>query len=98
MFYLIISTVALVIGFIVYCSIDTGALDRSKEKLSSAGYNNIFHGTSDNFIAFNIETGRLRMGNLRYYQYFDEPISLITKCKKEYREVSGVKKERGCPR
>jgi hypothetical protein len=54
-------------------------LKKSKIKLENQGYSKVFHGCADKFIAFNLELNRFRIGNLRYYDYIEEPLSSIVK-------------------
>jgi len=50
----------------------------SKIKLNTEGYEHIFHGSRDNFMAFNIAEGRIRFGELFSYNYIERPVSFIT--------------------
>jgi hypothetical protein len=50
----------------------------SREKLRNEGYEHIFRGSGDAFMAFNIQTGRIRFGNLAAYTFVERPVSYIT--------------------
>ena len=50
----------------------------SKLKLQSEGYEHIFNGNADAFMAFNIKEGRIRFGNLASYTFVERPVSFIT--------------------
>lgn len=50
----------------------------SKLKLLNEGYEHIFYGNSDAFMAFNIQEGRIRFGNLAAYTFVERPVSFIT--------------------
>ncbi|MFT5421000.1 MAG: hypothetical protein ACI9D5_001755 [Candidatus Endobugula sp.] len=78
--------------FIVYASLNTRVLNKSKSKLESQGYSKVFHGCGDKFVAFNVESGRFRIGNLRYYNYIEEPLSSIVKYEWLFNEGDGEEK------
>ena len=50
----------------------------SKRLLIDQGYRHIFSGSGNNFIAFNIEIGMIRFGQLSKYKHVERPITYLT--------------------
>lgn len=51
---------------------------RSQNLLVEQGFKHIFSGGGSNFIAFNIENGMIRFGQLSKYEYVERPVTYLT--------------------
>lgn len=76
--YMTIVFAVLFLAAMVFLIAKKKSQSETKNKLESEGYVHIFHGAGDPFIAFNIQKGNIRFGNLAANSFVERPVSFIT--------------------
>ncbi|AOT08722.1 toll/interleukin-1 receptor domain-containing protein [Pseudoalteromonas luteoviolacea] len=89
-YFLLIPVTGLILlaSYLVYQSKEQ---KKSKKLLVEHGYRHVFSGDGNNFIAFDIENGMIRFGQLSKYKYEERPITYLTNYEWKWTEHNAVK-------